>query len=253
MRPILQIRDLTLGAGRPKICVPIVGRNLSEILTQAQKLKPLNPDMAEWRIDWFAGAQDPQLLQTAMNALREALPQLPLLFTFRTRAEGGEQACTNEQYLSICRQAIQSSCCDLVDLELFSCGEALSELTGLAKNSKVTTIFSSHHFDRTPPFEELLTIQQRMEQLGADICKIAVMPLSAQDVVTLLSATIQMSETACCPVITMSMGALGAVSRICGELTGCCLTFGAAEQGSAPGQIPVSELRHMLEALKLTP
>ena len=56
MRPVLQIRDLTLGAGRPKICVPIVGRNLSEILTQAQKLKPLNPDMAEWRMDWFAGA-----------------------------------------------------------------------------------------------------------------------------------------------------------------------------------------------------
>ena len=57
-----------------------------------------------------------------------------------------------------------------------------------------------------------------MQQAGADLPKLAVMPQSRADVLELLAATAEMTdhhpET---PVITMSMGALGAVSRLCGS------------------------------------
>lgn len=49
-----------------------------------------------------------------------------------------------------------------------------------------------------------------MQELGADIPKIAVMPQSRKDVLTLLSATEEMaSKYADRPIITMSMSATG--------------------------------------------
>ena len=86
--------------------------------------------------------------------------------------------------------------------------------------------------------------------MGADIAKIAVMPQSRKDVLTLLSATEEMtSEYAKIPVITMSMGGLGAISRICGEVFGSAVTFGAVSRESAPGQLGAEELDMALSIL----
>ena len=91
-----------------------------------------------------------------------------------------------------------------------------------------------------------------MQGLGVDIPKIAVMPKDKQDVLTLLSATEEMSRLyADRPIITMSMAGDGVISRICGEAFGSALTFGAAGQLSAPGQLGVKELRQVLEILHI--
>ncbi len=90
---------------------------------------------------------------------------------------------------------------------------------------------------------------RRMEALGADIAKLAVMPQTPEDVLTLLSATGEVSATAARPVVTMSMGRLGAVSRIAGEVFGSALTFGAVGQSSAPGQLEAAALAKALSLL----
>ena len=51
----VHVRNMVLGVGMPKICVPIVGRNEEEIVLQAGKTKEAGPDLAEWRADWFEG------------------------------------------------------------------------------------------------------------------------------------------------------------------------------------------------------
>ena len=76
--------------------------------------------------------------------------------------------------------------------------------------------------------------------------KIAVMPGDPGDVLTLLSVSWEMkSRYARQPLIAISMGALGAVSRISGEIFGSAMTFGTAGQASAPGQISVEELQEV--------
>ena len=76
------------------------------------------------------------------------------------------------------------------------------------------------------------------------------MPKSTKDVITLLSATEEMSANyAQQPIVTMSMSGMGAVSRIAGETFGSAITFGAAKKASAPGQIPVEDLRNVLKIL----
>ena len=89
-----------------------------------------------------------------------------------------------------------------------------------------------------------------MQECGADLLKLAAMPKNPGDVLTLLSATWEMKEKyAGQPLITMSMGGTGLVSRLAGEVFGSALTFGSAKKASAPGQLEVIALRQILQAL----
>ena len=89
-----------------------------------------------------------------------------------------------------------------------------------------------------------------MQQSGADILKIALMPQSKQDVLTVLAATLEMSEQHTDrPLITMSMAGTGVISRLAGEVFGSAITFGAASKTSAPGQIGVRQLADVLDII----
>ena len=114
----------------------------------------------------------------------------------------------------------------------------------------VYVIVSNHDFDKTPAKEEIIARLRKAQELGADLPKIAVMPRNAADVLTLLEATNTMFEQyADRPIITMSMAGKGIVSRLAGEIFGSALTFGAAKKASAPGQVPVTELRNILSLI----
>ena len=109
---------------------------------------------------------------------------------------------------------------------------------------------SYHNFQMTPPRGEMVAKLRAMQALGAAIPKIAVMPHDAGDTLRLLAATWDMHEHyADRPILTMAMGAVGAVSRVAGETFGSALTFGAVGSASAPGQLPSTVLRPMLDAL----
>ena len=100
----------------------------------------------------------------------------------------------------------------------------------------VHVIASSHDFQKTPEQAVLTERLLAMQRCGADIAKLAVMPQSAADVLTLLAATEEVHRLHPeLPLVTMSMGELGILSRISGELFGSCMSFAAAGESSAPG------------------
>ncbi len=249
MAKTVEIRNLTLGEGLPKICVPIVGSNKEEILKAAQAIVRCRPDMAEWRADYLPQVCTFARTEEILKELRSILGEIPLLFTFRTAAEGGEQAIAKEAYAALYKEVIKSRFADVVDVELFLGEELVTELTAYAREGGVKVIVSNHDFSKTPPREELVRRLSAMQKLGADIAKIAVMPADKNDVLTLLEATHEASCANCGPVITMSMGGCGMVSRLLGEAFGSALTFAMAGRASAPGQIPIEELRQILEII----
>ena len=248
MKP-LTIKGVSFGDGSPRICIPITGRTEEEILDIAGRLSGLSFDMAEWRADYFKDVFDPERVRFVMAELKDLLPGRLLLFTFRSGSEGGERPASAEDYKKVCQSAAESGLPDLLDLELFTCGEALPALIEAAHSRGTAVILSNHDFEKTPPKEELLSRLSKMEQAGCDMAKLAVMPRWPMDVLTLMEATCAASEALSCPVITMSMGPLGAVSRVSGRLTGSCLTFGTAGEASAPGQLPAGELKRILSLL----
>ena len=246
----VKVRDIEIGSGIPKICVPIVGKTREEILSGAARICESGMDLAEWRVDWYEEVEEiPKVLDTA-EALRKIMGEIPLLFTFRTKEEGGEREITLRKYRELNEQIIKSGCVDLVDAELFCGEETVRAIIAAAHAYGVQVIMSNHDFVKTPPKEEIVSRLRGMQEMDADIAKIAVMPQCGEDVLTLLAATEEMhTQYAECPVITMSMGREGLISRLCGEVFGSAVTFGAVGQTSAPGQIEAGKLREMLRML----
>lgn len=245
----VKIKNITIGEGKPKICVPIVGETKEEILKEARAIaSDSSVDIAEWRSDWFEEADDTEKVTGVLKELRKELREIPLLFTFRTAKEGGRREIAVEKYVDLNKKAAKSGFADLIDAEIFMGDKPVKEIIEAAHKSGVKVIASNHDFDKTPDKKELLERLLKMQEMGADILKIAVMPKTERDVLELLLATEEMhTNYAKKPLVTMSMGGAGMVSRLCGEVFGSAITFGTMGKKSAPGQIPVRELEEILD------
>ena len=249
MTPV-KVRNISIGEGIPKICVPIVGITREEIITEAKSFSSIPVDLVEWRVDWFEQVFDLEKVLGLLKELREVLGELPLLMTFRTSKEGGEKSISASDYARLNIEAAKSGYVDLIDVEIFTGDEIVKEIIDAVHNYGVKVIASNHDFDKTPDKDDIVGRLRKMQELGADIPKIAVMPQSAKDVLTLLSATDEMvTKYADRPIITMSMAGTGLISRLCGEVFGSALTFGAAKKASAPGQMEVNDLSTVLQLL----
>lgn len=246
------IRGCCIGEGRPKVIIPIVERTEAAILEKAAQFSTLCADCVEWRVDCFEGAKDLSAIARCVAKLRVALKDKLFLVTFRTKAEGGQAALSPAEYRQFLELVLDTDCADLLDMEFFTAGADLPLLVEQAHTAGVPVVCSSHDFAKTPPRAELVERMVQMQQAGADLPKLAVMPQSRTDVLELLAATAEMAdlhpET---PVITMSMGALGAVSRLAGEAFGSAMTFANPGQASAPGQISLDVVNDVLDALHL--
>ena len=246
----VEVRGVRIGEGIPKICVPIVGTTRDEILAAAKSFESVKKDVVEWRADWFNGVFDFAQVEAVLKELRRVLGNTPILFTFRTANEGGEKAIEPAAYAELNKRAAATGLIDLVDVEAFTGDEVVRDIIESAHESGVVVVASNHDFEKTPEKDEIVRRLRKMQELGADIPKIAVMPQSRKDVLTLLSATEEMaSKYADRPIITMSMSATGLISRLCGECVGSALTFGAVGKASAPGQMNASDLSEILNLI----
>ena len=249
----ITIKNCIIGTGIPKICLPIVGTTAEEICAQAQSFSGYHCDIAEWRVDWFADVDDRSKFEQTARSLRSVLPDTPILLTFRTKEEGGERAISDEDYRALYYFAARSGLIDALDVELFRGDDTIRDIISFAHECGVAVVVSNHNFTETPSQEEIVSRLQKAQALGGDILKIAVMPQTPRDVLTLLAATEEAHRLCSQPLITMSMGSLGAVSRISGETFGSAVTFGAAGKASAPGQIAADDLHQILSVLHSEP
>lgn len=246
----VKVRDIEIGAGIPKIIVPIVGTTKEEIINTAKSFKSVPLDVVEWRVDWFDGVFDFDQVKDVLKDLRDVLGNTPILMTFRTSKEGGEKSIDPEAYAELNIKAAQTGYIDFVDVEIFTGDAIVKKIINGAHGAGVKVIASNHDFDKTPAKSDIIYRLRKMQDAGADIPKIAVMPQSKKDVLTLLEATEEMvTNYADRPIITMSMAGTGVISRLCGEVFGSSMTFGAAGKASAPGQIDVNDLAKVLKLL----
>lgn len=250
MSSTVTVKNIIIGEGMPKICVPLVGATVSELKLEAEALKDLKPDLVEWRVDFFEEVEDIEAVKIVLRELHSLITDFPLIFTFRSKREGGEKQVSSDYYIALNKAVVQTGLVDIIDIELFNEPEDIKELIAAAHLRNVFVIISNHDFEGTPPKEEILSRLRRAQELGGDLPKIAVMPKDTGDVLTLLEATYIMKEKyADRPIITMSMAGTGVISRLSGEIFGSALTFGAAHKASAPGQVAVAELRQTLSLL----
>ena len=236
----VKVRGVEIGAGIPKIIVPIVGVTHEAIVEEAKTFNSIPVDVVEWRVDWFENVFEFDKVEAVLRDLRDALGEIPILMTFRTSKEGGEKAIEPEAYAELNIKAARTGLVDMIDVEIFTGDDIVNKIISGAHAAGVKVVASNHDFFKTPEKDDIVGRLRKMQDMDADIPKIAVMPTCKKDVLTLLAATEEMSsEYADRPIITMSMAGTGVISRLAGEVFGSALTFGAAAKASAPGQMGV--------------
>lgn len=245
----IPIRGLAFGGTLPLFCIPLVAADSNELGAQAEMARGLKPELVEWRADFFTD-QAPQALRQAAHRLRGILPDEAIIFTLRKKAEGGAQEIPQSLRRTLIDAVLRSGHMDIVNLELANEPEFLDPLMKVARECGARVILAFHDFAETPPNHELIATVEAMQKRGADIAKIAVMPRTGQDVMRLFEVTIAArSRFPGLPLATMSMGALGSITRVAGFLYGSDMAFAVGKEASAPGQIPIQDARRMAKML----
>ena len=277
-------RSIPAPGGLPAVAVSLTGPSLAQARTQARSAVVAGADVLELRVDLLeeAGtlaAPDPLDAATAAAQVLECLRGLgeviaadgadagagaPLLVTCRTAAEGGRARLDDAVYAALLHSVLDGLADwaperrpAAIDVEVQR--GCLPQICAQAHALDIDVVASFHDFEATPADEVLEEVLARMAREGADLAKIAVWPTSADDVARLLGvcarATAGAGTGLGVPVAAMSMGALGAVSRVAPAF-GSALTFAVVpdEQGqaraSAPGQMPIQDVRRCLELLR---
>ena len=278
-------RSIPGPGGLPAVAVSLTGPSLAQARTQARSAVDAGADVLELRVDLLEesgalAAPDPldaatgaaQVLE-CLRGLREAIDTTdgaaagsPVLLTCRTAAEGGRAQLDDTAYGSLLRSVLDGLADwtperrpAAIDVEVQR--GCLPQVCAQAHALGIDVVASFHDFEATPTDEALAEVLARMAREGADLAKIAVWPTSADDVARLLGVCARATAGARersglgVPVAAMSMGALGAVSRVA-PVFGSALTFAVVpdEQGetqaSAPGQLPIQDVRRCLELLR---
>jgi 3-dehydroquinate dehydratase-1 len=244
MKPIRLHGQPIGGQNQPLICTPLVGRTPAAVLDELTVVLPKKPDVIEWRVDFFEDIGKAGTVIEVAGRIKQAAGAIPIIFTCRSMNEGGERITLDSAGVVKLHVAVCAArCVDIIDYELSNPAHELAQLRQASRANGVAMIMSYHNFQSTPDAAVLAAKFMEAERLGADIAKVAVMPRSPEDVLTLLGAVWRASEAGSIPLIGMSMGGFGSVSRIVGGVFGSALTFAVGKSSSAPGQIAIEDLR----------
>ena len=196
-------------------------------------------DIIEWRADFLPKEA---ILQVA-PAIFEKCAGRELVFTLRTRAEGGQIELSSEEYVQMIKEVAQLYQPDYIDFEYFSYKDVFDQMLDFPN-----LVLSYHNFQETP--ENLMEILSELTSLNPKVVKIAVMANTEQDVLDLMNftrgfKTLNPEQE----YVTISMGKVGKVSRITSDVTGSSWSFASLDEASAPGQISLSSMKKIRELL----
>ena len=245
----IKVRDVILGEGKPKVCVPVVETTHDAIINSLKQTQDKQFDLVELRIDYFENLSDESSVKALFADIKNLNLNKPIILTCRSMREGGQSSLENKEYYHLYEQGIESKAFDIYDVELSSGTNTVINLSNLIHQNDKKIIMSSHDFTRTPSIDTMLGKIKQMDSLEADIIKIAVMPEDYRDVLLLLETTLKANELYDKPLVTMSMSSKGIATRILGEQFGSAITFGKDNNSSAPGQIEVHALKEVLKVI----
>lgn len=201
-------------------------------------------DILELRIDAIKDLTI-ETIEKMIEQLRQKGFRKEVLITFRTEAQGGARPIEEEAYQNLLQYIAGIKHVDFIDVE-WEQETSRSELVQSIQSQGVEVIISYHNFQETPKIEVLKKTYYHMSQWGGTHLKIAVMPQSKQDVLTLLQAVSEASEALSHWVTGISMSSLGVISRTAQATFGGALSYGSLSESVAPGQLDVKTLKNVM-------
>ena len=221
-----------------KLVVSVMPKSLEEA-QGIDAMRYIDADIIEWRADFLPKEA---ILQVA-PAIFEKFAGRELLFTLRTRAEGGEIDLSSEDYVQIIKDVAQLYQPEYLDCEYCAHKDVLEQMLDFPN-----LVLSYHNFQETP--DNMMEILSELTSLTPKVVKVSVMAHTAQDVLDLMNftrgfKTLNPEQE----YVTISMGKVGKVSRITSDVTGSSWSFASLDAASAPGQISLSNMVKIREIL----
>ena len=221
-----------------KLVVSIMPRTLEEA-QQLDRSRYDGADVIEWRADFL----DKNEILTVAPAVFEKFAGREILFTLRTRGEGGQIDLTSEEYLAIIQDIQSIYHPDYIDFEFYSHREVFEQMLEFSN-----LVLSYHNFQETP--ENMMEILSELTSLSPKLVKVSVMAHNEQEVLDLMNytrgfKTLNPEQD----YVTISMGKVGKISRLTADLTGSSWSYARVGEESAPGQIPLENMRRIRELL----
>ena len=221
-----------------KLVVSIMPRTLEEA-QQLDRSRYDGADVIEWRADFL----DKNEILTVAPAVFEKFAGREILFTLRTRGEGGQIDLTSEEYLAIIQDIQSIYHPDYIDFEFYSHREVFEQMLEFSN-----LVLSYHNFQETP--ENMMEILSQLTSLSPKLVKVSVMAHNEQEVLDLMNytrgfKTLNPEQD----YVTISMGKVGKISRLTADLTGSSWSYASVGEESAPGQIPLENMRRIRELL----
>ena len=200
---------------------------------QHEELAAQNAELVELRLDWMRKRPDVGMLLSDRPT--------PVVITCRREADRGRWTGSEEQRMSILREAIVGGA-EYVDLEA-------DVARCVPRYGDTRRIVSYHNFDETPL--DLRQIHDRMIDCDPDVIKIVTMANSPGDNIHML----ELVQAAKMPTVGFCMGEFGVPSRLlCGRF-GSPFTYAgfSRDRQMAPGQLTFAEVHNLYRFNRITP
>lgn len=245
----IEVKGKKFDASNQLICVPLLSENLESMSDELERCMASNPDVIEWRGDYFKDILDSAQLSRALELFRPYHHSVPLIFTFRSVKEGGQNECCDDDRSRVIQSVIQSRLFDFIDVELNSEAGFLLEIQKSCEGNICKMVVSHHDFEKTPTEEEMLQSAQKAKMMGADLLKLAYMANDSSDVLRMfkVNQTVQISEDL--QMIGICMGEIGKISRVIGYQFGSAMTYASIVGTTAPGQMSIEKIRRIRSLL----
>ncbi len=262
------------GGGDPRLLARLLAQAADAVV---RALEDADPGAAGSPVPGAVVGSVPGAAPGAAEEAEGRVTRPGVLVTLRTRSQGGGLDLDRGGYRAVLGALAEGYLegtglrrPDAVDVEAYCAdlyvpgGRDLEEaradlrlLADLAHRAGLDVVASCHDLSGTPEEDETMDLLIDMQDDGADVVKLAATPHDAVDVARLLNATACAREILSVPLVTMSMGEQGAVTRVAGGVFGSALTFvlvpgpDGSWTPSAPGQLPIESVRAVHEVLGL--
>lgn len=217
------------------LCIPVIAQDTEGAIKKIIEAEK-HADICEIRLDLMDSFQLDQITEAAKK---------PVIITYRSEKEGGKGAAEPSEIADMLITAAQKNA-DYIDVELSMPDEWRNKVIRNRGNSRI--IISTHITDNTPSSDDLNILLENSIRANGDIVKIVTMANSHDDNLRMLDL-VSRAHKRDIKIIAFCMGAAGRMSRVFSLLLGGYLAFTSLETGeeSAPGQIPVNEMKQLLE------
>jgi 3-dehydroquinate dehydratase / shikimate dehydrogenase len=227
------------------ISIPISVTDAAGAITQMQHAVNAGATMVELRCD-----QAPAETITAVLTARPRQPDgspLPAIVTIRLVTEGGQYRGEESHRLRLFQTAIQTGA-NFIDIEWLAWTQNTDwhrPILELCKTHGCKLILSRHDFAgrfAQQGFEK--TVEELRSTPAGDILKIVWTPSTVVDAIDALHLTQEQADRNDRPLLALTMGQFGQLSRLLGAKFGQPFTFATlpGDGGTAPGQPSITDL-----------